>query len=422
MPTEFPLVAREGTHHLKDGEPAYAARYFRVMKFHVPGLAAVIDASGSYHIRPDGSPAYESRFIEAFGFYEERASVRDHSGWYHILASGKPAYQERYAWCGNYQESRVTVRNQAGFYFHLDEYGRRTYAEHYLYAGDYRDGIACVRRADGSCLHIDKQGHLVHAFTFGDLDVFHKGYARARDEGGWFHLRQDGRPAYAARFAEVEPYYNGQAFCREWSGRRVIVDHNGEVLHVVWDPDQALQSSQEERGGVTVVVVGNCGVGKTTLAQRLAVHLGLPPFSIDAARREASDGTPAGELRAWQKFLESVRSNSRTGAIIEFSGSGPMAHFVKLTLEKGSNYKVIWLRAPVEVCLSRVASRATSVPYPDFGISITELIPELHARLEKEFSRGDIWPTSRVSSVNAEQSSEAVLARTLKLLPPKGTT
>lgn len=405
-----------GTHHVRDGQPIYAARFRKVLKFHPPGLAAVTDASGSYHITMDGSAAYPGRFADVFGFYEGLAAVRDANGYFHITITGQPAYRERYAWCGNYQDGHVPVRDCAGLYFHLDREGHRTYTDSYLYAGDYRDGVACVRRTDGLCIHIDRAGRQVHPTACCDLDVFHKGYARARDDRGWFHLCMDGKPAYEARFADVEPFYNGHAYCRDWSGRKLIVNERGEVAHVVWARTRSNSIGSDGSAGRIIVVVGNCGAGKTTLAQTLGERLRAPVLGIDDFRRSASDGSAVGELRAWEQLLDAVKKCSVSGAVVECSGSGHMAHLVKLTLEEIGNYVVFWLRASPAVCQLRTRCRPADVPYPHFGVPIERLIPELHTRLEREFAQAATWPPERVRIIDGEASPPAVLAGALASL------
>ena len=68
-------ISPDATHHLHEGRPAYASRFNEVLKFHSPGLAPVVDASGAYHISSDGQSAYPSRYVRTFGFYEGRAAV-----------------------------------------------------------------------------------------------------------------------------------------------------------------------------------------------------------------------------------------------------------------------------------------------------------------------------------------------------------
>ena len=222
-------LAPSGTHHLIDGRPAYASRFEEVLKFHPPGLAAVRDASGAYHIDPAGQAIYPERYLRTFGFYEGRAAVQASQGWHHILASGHPLSQVHYAWCGNFQEGRCPVRLGSGDYVHLQLDGTVAYPQRYRYVGDYRDGIAVVQREDGLHTHITLQGELVHGRWLLDLDVFHKGYARARDEHGWHHLNVRGQPLYQRRFTAVEPFYNGQARVETPDGSLLVIDEQGET-------------------------------------------------------------------------------------------------------------------------------------------------------------------------------------------------
>jgi hypothetical protein len=115
-------------------------------------------------------------------------------------------------------------------YFHLLLDGQVAYTERYRYAGDYRDGIAVVQRQDGLHMHINLEGRQVHRRCFLDLDVFHKGFARARDAGGWHHIDLQGRPAYTRRFAAVEPFYNGQARVEDGDGSLLVINETGDEV------------------------------------------------------------------------------------------------------------------------------------------------------------------------------------------------
>lgn len=111
-------VAHARTHHLAPGgAPLYPARIIEVLSFHEPGLAAVRDDTGAFHILPSGEPAYARRFSRTFGFYDGRAAVDDRSRAFHILADGTDLGTERYAWCGNFQGARCTVRTERSEYF-----------------------------------------------------------------------------------------------------------------------------------------------------------------------------------------------------------------------------------------------------------------------------------------------------------------
>lgn len=224
------VLSRDRTHHEIDGAPMYSARFAAVQKFHEPGLAPALDDTGAFHIDPFGKAAYSSRFQKSFGFYENLAAVVEQDGWRHIHPSGAPAYSSRFDWCGNFQERRCTVRGADKRYFHIAPDGCSAYSARHLYAGDFREGVAVVRYVeDGLCGHVDSSGLPTHGARFLDLDIFHKGFARARDTRGWFHVERDGRPAYSERFAAVEPFYNGQALVETLSGTRAVIDVDGVV-------------------------------------------------------------------------------------------------------------------------------------------------------------------------------------------------
>jgi len=224
-------VASCGTHHVDEhGQPAYSERFDEVLKFHAPGLAPVQRNGEAWHVGIDGTPAYRRRFLRTFGFYEELAAVIEPDGWHHIAANGEDAYDARHAWCGNFQQGRCPVRAHDGTYHHITADGSAAYPERWSYAGDYRDGIAVVQASDGHSTHIGLNGAMLHGAWFVDLDVFHKGFARARDADGWMHIDLHGRPIYRRRFHAVEPFYNGQARVERYDGALEVIDEGGETL------------------------------------------------------------------------------------------------------------------------------------------------------------------------------------------------
>lgn len=223
-------VAPDSTHHLSGDQPAYVRRFERVQKFHAPGLAPVLSSGKAWHIGLGGEPAYSARYLQTFGYYGGLAAAVDDAGWLHIKPDGQPAYPQRYAWCGNFQEGLCPVRLQDNRYVHIQCDGRRLSGADWSYAGDYRDGVAVVQREDGLSSHVDLLGELIHDKWFVDLDVFHKGFARARDGAGWFHLLPTGDSAYLRRFSMVEPFYNGQARVETHEGALEVIDEAGQTL------------------------------------------------------------------------------------------------------------------------------------------------------------------------------------------------
>ena len=223
------VVAPDGTHHVRNGVPLYSERYLEVLKYHAPGLAPAQTTEGATHIDVAGSPRYAARYRRTFGYYEGLAAVDD-GEWFHIDAAGRRAYPAGWAWCGNMQGGRCAVRRADGRYLYIDAGGNPVGEASWRYVGDYKDGVGVVQGDDGLHTHIDVAGAAVHDRWFLDLDVFHKGFARARDASGWTHINPVGEPAYTRRFAGVEPYYNGQARVERFDGGLEVIDEGGTTL------------------------------------------------------------------------------------------------------------------------------------------------------------------------------------------------
>jgi hypothetical protein len=296
-----------GTHHVDGrGEALYGARFDEVLAFHAPGLAPVRVGERAWHVRPDGSPAYDRTFLRTFGFYEGRAAVVTEAGWAHIDAGGRDAYPARHAWCGNFQGGRCTVRDVDGTYGHIDEEGRFAYAARYRYAGDYRGGIAVVQAADGLSTHIDRTGALAHGRWFVDLDVFHKGHARARDEDGWTHVDIFGAPAYSRRFAAVEPFYNGQARVERFDGALEVIDASGATIV------ELRPARRSELAALSGDLVGFWRTEAIATAVRLGVIEALPATEDEVAARCALRPEGARRiLRALGELRLAERSDGR---------------------------------------------------------------------------------------------------------------
>lgn len=224
-------IAPCNTHHCDpSGNPVYDGRFDEVLKFHAPGIAPVRRGKEAWHIHANGSAVDKRRYARTFGYYEDRAAVTTPDGCHHITVDGQDAYTERYLWCGNYQDGRCTVRESNDRYLHINAAGRPVYIERWRYAGDYRDGVAVVQADNGRSTHIDLAGRKVHDRWFLDLDVYHKGFARARDETGWTHISPIGVPAYVRRFSNVEPFYNGQARVERFDGGLEIINEAGSTI------------------------------------------------------------------------------------------------------------------------------------------------------------------------------------------------
>jgi hypothetical protein len=212
-----------------NGFKIFKEDFIEVLEFQSPGIAAVKTENGWFHIQSDGSILYTKVYERVFGFYFNRAVVKEKDIYYHIGLDGLAAYEDRFFWCGNFQEKVCVVKDFNNKYFHIDLNGKKLYQETYLYTGDFKEGIACACGEEGRYTHIDKKGNLLHNKYFRLLDIYHKGFARAKDEEGWFHINRNGNSIYNTRFSLIEPFYNGLAFCITPEGKQAVVDEMGNV-------------------------------------------------------------------------------------------------------------------------------------------------------------------------------------------------
>ncbi len=233
-------LSRDETHHIYNGNLLYENVFTSVMSFHPPGIAAVRDKTGAYHIDLEGKSVYQRRFIKSFGFYNGIAAVVDESGWFHINIRGKPQYNGTYDWVGNFQEDVCTVRDKNGLYFHIKTDGSLLYDKKYKYTGDFKYGIAVVYNHNGYAQHIDKSGSLLHQKRFNELGVFHKGFAIAKDNRGAFHINKNGDPLYKDRYKWVEPFYNGHAFVCKKNEEKLIIDEQGQIIQEIINQDSPI--------------------------------------------------------------------------------------------------------------------------------------------------------------------------------------
>lgn len=218
-------VSACGTHHVtSNGQVIYGKTFDTVLPFHPPGLAPVVVNTQAWHINILGEAAYNHRFDKTFGFYCDHAAVVENDQWFHIKADGLPLYTQRYAFAGNFQNDISIVCDTQNRYFHINTSGEILYPEKWLYSGDFREGFAVVQNADGFSSHINQCGELTHNQWFLDLDVYHKGLARALDRNGWHHINKTGQAIYAKRFANIEPFYNGLSRVQTFTGEILVID------------------------------------------------------------------------------------------------------------------------------------------------------------------------------------------------------
>ena len=332
-----------GTHHLSGDASAYVERFDEVLKFHHPGLAPVMRAGLAWHIHTDGSEAYIDRFVRTFGFYEGVAAVQTNDGWCHIHPDGNEVYPERYDWCGNFQSGRATVRLRSGRYRYIRIDGAPLSHDSWRYAGDYKDGRCVVQNDAGGSTHLDLHGEQVHGRWYADLDVFHKGFARARDEGGWMHVDLAGSPVYQRRFAAVEPFYNGQSRVERFDGGLEVVDERGSPIV------ELRAATCSDFAALSADMVGFWRTQTIAASVRLGVIEALPGSSANIAARVGLSGDGALRLlRALGELLlvENDRGNWRLSSRGVFLLRSHPLTLADAALEYSGELGALWASLP----------------------------------------------------------------------------
>jgi hypothetical protein len=216
-------ISIDETHHILNDVPLYNTRYTKVMSFH-NNIAPVQLKDQAFFINTKNEKLFNCTYLKAYGFYEGFAAVCDEKGWFHIKMNGSHLYSQRYPWIGNFQESLCVVRDCDYNYFHINSEGTRIYQENYSYTGDFKYSIAVVINNKGNSTHINTQGKTLHNKYFEELEIFHKGYAVAKDCQGFFHIDKNGDELYSQRYQKLEPFYNGVALATSFKNQKIIIN------------------------------------------------------------------------------------------------------------------------------------------------------------------------------------------------------
>ncbi|MDD3257728.1 MAG: histidine phosphatase family protein [Methanocorpusculum sp.] len=201
---DLPVPSTDGTCHEFGGAPIYEKRFKKVGPFRFPGLAAVSDDSGAYHIDFSGSPVYE----------------------------------ERYAWVGDYADDCAVVKTADGDFYHINEEGKRIGHNKYLFADEFSEGAAVIYRKNYGATHITTGGEMVYGDWYLDARSFKNGEALVRDEAGWLVIDKAGNELRRAdppkdeypitgniRYAGKENPIPAVLKTTEWDAAIVLIRH-----------------------------------------------------------------------------------------------------------------------------------------------------------------------------------------------------
>lgn len=228
-------ISTDRTYHIYNGIELYPQRFIEVGRYHNPGLAPAKMKQGWCHIDAQGIPVYDMRFKKVFGFYESLAAVYDNLICYHIDVNGQRAYANSFKWVGNFQEGVCVVEDFENRFFHINRNGDALYENKYDYAGDFKEGISAVFDKNLGGTHISTNGQTLYQKWFKDVDVYHKGIAKACDMVGWFHIDKNGVELYQYRFQSVSDYYNDLAHVVDKYGNRYRIDTNGRLEDCIYE-------------------------------------------------------------------------------------------------------------------------------------------------------------------------------------------
>jgi len=228
---DLPVPSADRTYHEFGGSPIYEKRFKTVGPFRFPGLAAVFDDSGAYHID----------------------------------FSGNPIYEERYPWVGDYADDCAVVKTADGEYFHINEEGKRIGHNNYLYAEEFSEGTAVIYRKNYGATHITTGGEMVYGDWYFDARGFKNGEALVRDEDGWLVIDKTGQEIRRAdppddpypvtgtvRFIGTESPIPTILKMTEWDAAVVLVRHAEREPFTKGEPgSQKKLTTRGERAAMT---------------------------------------------------------------------------------------------------------------------------------------------------------------------------
>ena len=161
-----------------------------------------------------------------------------------------------------------------------------------------------------------------------------------------------------------------------------------------------------------ILIIGNIGSGKTTIATRLKKKLSSLYISIDNLRKKYGDGSFEKEYLAWSQFLKycehtsEMATNSRQKTIIlEFTGAGCHKHSVKQALIKSKETTlVILIKTTIDTCISRLSMKNFDIPYPWNYIPSPTLLYQLNNELNQDENSG-FWQAENIKTISLNSDS-----------------
>ena len=135
-----------------------------------------------------------------------------------------------------------------------------------------------------------------------------------------------------------------------------------------------------------ILLIGNIGAGKTTIAKTLQKLLNYEYCSIDDCRRTHSDGTVAGEYLAHHHFMKAC--TSKVDQVLEFSGAGCHKYSIRRALEEsGDQLITVFCLSDIEWCKKQLEGRDWDIPTP-WNFDLNEHMEMVEKELSEDLRTG----------------------------------
>lgn len=138
-----------------------------------------------------------------------------------------------------------------------------------------------------------------------------------------------------------------------------------------------------------ILLFGNIGSGKTTLAKLLKETLPFELRAIDDFRRNYGDGTTAGELLARKYFFDGITEGKNQ--LIECTGVGKVAEgLFEVISQMAAPVIILTLLVPRVICKTRISQRIWDIPFPHPLEKVDDLIDRTETRIQEGAIAG-LW-------------------------------
>ncbi len=166
-----------------------------------------------------------------------------------------------------------------------------------------------------------------------------------------------------------------------------------------------------------IILIGNIGVGKTTIANLLLKnHEKADYLSIDNIRNQFGDGTMEKEKLCKNKFINASKVTSVL-QIIELTGVGVLGERLFKFLNKVKvPVLVVHLVANHKVVLKRATFKQSTTPFPLPLDNIPTAIKYTQDRFEEGLSYSLMKKCPRAIFITLENANEALLNRNLLII------